>query len=135
MFSKFQSAYIEEQQNAFGYLAHRFALDMFNEVVPKSNDPSFLAETAIQVHQSLPKNAIWVLQGWLFHHTPDFWKPSQIKAFLQGPPIGSILVLDLFAETDPFYNKTASFYGQPFIWCMLGNFGGDTGWYGARVIK
>ena len=131
MFSKFQNVYIDEQQKAFGYKAARFALDMFNEVVPKSNDPQFLADTAVQVHQTLPHNSIWVLQGWLFHHTPDFWKAEQIKAFLQGPPIGSILVLDLFAETDPFYNKTESFYGQPFIWCMLGNFGGNTGWYGA----
>ena len=40
-------------------------------------------------------------------------------------------MLDLFAETDPFYNKTESFYGQPYLWCMLGNFGGNTGWYGA----
>ena len=71
------------------------------------------------------------MQGWLFHETRDFWQPEQIKAFLQGPPLGSILVLDLYAETDPFWNKTESFYGQPFIWCMLGNFGGNTGWFGA----
>ena len=39
-------------------------------------------------------------------------------------------MLDLYAEEQPFYEKTDSFYGQPYIWCFLGNFGGDTGWYG-----
>lgn len=67
MFVKLQDAYIEEQQAALGYKSYRFALDMFNEVVPKSNHPDFLAKTAVQVHGSLPKNSIWVLQGWLFH--------------------------------------------------------------------
>ena len=59
----------------------------------RSNEPKFLAETSSLVHKSLPEKSLWVLQGWLFHHTPDFWKPDQIKAFLQGAPIGNILVL------------------------------------------
>jgi len=68
-----------------------------------------------------------------------------------------MLILDLYSEVTPLFNQTESFYGQPFVWCMLGscfrafghierkrvidddssyktpqgNFGGDTGWYGA----
>ena len=64
-----------------------------------------------------------------------------------------MLILDLYSEVNPLFNQTESFYGQPFVWCMLGscfqdisfyqiwrkrvivktpqgNFGGDTGWYG-----
>lgn len=123
---------------------------MFNEVTPKSNDPSFLAKNSKSVYESLPPGATWVLQGWMFLDK-KFWQPAAMKAFLEGcnflylkifsylffdpiyktgPPIGKILVLDLFAEREPFWNQTDSFYGQPYIWCMLGNFGGDTGWYG-----
>ena len=105
--------------------------DMFNEVQPKSNDPKFLAETAKNVRNSLREDAVWVMQGWLFHETPQFWQPEQVKAFLQGVPIGELLVLDLYAENSPIFNVTDSFYGQPYIWCMLGNFGGNTGWFGA----
>ena len=43
---------------------------------------------------------------------------------------GGMIILDLFAEARPVYNATESFYGQPFIWCMLHNFGGNTGLYG-----
>ena len=89
-------------------------------------------------------------KAWLFQDK-DFWKPAQIKALLNGVPKGTMLILDLYSEVNPLFNQTESFYGQPFIWCMLGscfmissqkwrqrsrrktlkgNFGGDTGWYG-----
>ena len=41
-----------------------------------------------------------------------------------------MIVLDLYAEVDPVWQRTESFYGQPFIWCMLHNFGGNIGFYG-----
>lgn len=70
------------------------------------------------------------MQGWLFQHEPDFWLPDQVRALLQGVPLGRMLVLDLFAESKPVYSWTESFYGQPFIWCMLHNFGGNHGLFG-----
>lgn len=74
--------------------------------------------------------AIWLMQGWLFVNNPEFWKPPQIKALLNGVPQGRMIVLDLFAESMPVFNFTQSFYGQPFIWCMLHNFGGNSGLFG-----
>ena len=41
-----------------------------------------------------------------------------------------MIILDLFAEVQPIWKETESFYGQPFIWCMLHNFGGNLGLYG-----
>ena len=41
-----------------------------------------------------------------------------------------MVVLDLYAEISPVWMKTDSFYGQPFIWCMLHNFGGNIGMHG-----
>lgn len=70
------------------------------------------------------------MQGWLFFSDAAFWKPTQIQALLQGVPIGRMIVLDLFAETEPIFSYTESFYGQPFIWCMLHNFGGNSGFFG-----
>ena len=131
MFKQMQTSYTNHQMELFGYKPKYYALDMFNEVQPKSDNTSFLAQTALDVQTSLPEGSIWVMQGWLFHETPQFWQPAQVKAFLQGVPIGKMLILDLYAENSPIFNQTQSFYGQPFIWCMLGNFGGNTGWYGA----
>lgn len=74
--------------------------------------------------------AIWLMQGWLFFSDAAFWKPAQIKALLHGVPLGRMIILDLFAETEPIFANTESFYGQPFIWCMLHNFGGNSGFFG-----
>ena len=43
---------------------------------------------------------------------------------------GKMIVLDLYSEVSPQYTRLDSFYGQPFIWCMLHNFGGTVGMYG-----
>lgn len=42
-----------------------------------------------------------------------------------------MLVLDLQAEVDPQYTRLESFYGQPFVFCLLHNFGGTLGLNGA----
>lgn len=76
-------------------------------------------------------DAVWLLQGWLFQHQPQFWGPAQVTAVLGAVPRGRLLILDLFAESQPVYLRTASFHGQPFIWCMLHNFGGNHGLFGA----
>lgn len=47
-----------------------------------------------------------------------------------------MLILDLQSEQHPQYNRTNFFYGQPFIWCMLHNFGGTSGMHGSiRLIN
>ena len=104
-------------------------MDSFNEVTPQSNDPNFLAKTSKMQFSSLPSGSTWIMQGWLFLDT-HFWQPDQIKAYVQGVPVGKVVILDLFGEIKPLFAKTDSFYGQHFIWCYLGNFGGNTGWYG-----
>ncbi|CAL4129549.1 unnamed protein product, partial [Meganyctiphanes norvegica] len=45
--------------------------------------------------------------------------------------MGKMIVLDLGAEYKPMYLKFESFYGQPFIFCMLHNYGGVQGLFGA----
>ncbi|CAG5912406.1 unnamed protein product [Menidia menidia] len=79
---------------------------------------------------SVDSQAVWLMQGWLFFSDARFWRPPQIQALLHGVPLGRMIVLDLFAETEPIFSYTESFYGQPFIWCMLHNFGGNSGFYG-----
>ena len=129
MFSQLQRSYTTHQRMMFGFKPKYFALDSFNEVNPKSDDPIFLAKTSSMIYNSLPLDSTWIMQGWLFNDY-HFWKPEQIKAYVQGVPLGKVIILDLFAEIHPFFAKTESFYGQPFVWCYLGNFGGNTGWYG-----
>ena len=41
-----------------------------------------------------------------------------------------MIILDLNSEVSPVWSKTESYFGKPFIWCLLHNYGGTRGIYG-----
>ncbi|XP_040292442.1 alpha-N-acetylglucosaminidase [Bufo bufo] len=132
LFQKIGGLFMTEMIRKFG-TDHIYNADTFNEMTPSSSDPAYLSAISSVIFKSMVNvdpGAIWLMQGWLFVNNPSFWKPAQIRALLHGAPIGKIIVLDLFAETSSVYQLTESFFGQPFIWCMLHNFGGNHGLYG-----
>ncbi|KAM3823409.1 alpha-N-acetylglucosaminidase [Vipera latastei] len=132
MFQVIGTLFLKELIKEFG-TDHVYSADTFNEMRPLSSNTTYLSKVSAAVFRSMngvDPRAIWLMQGWLFQHQRDFWQPAQVKALLRGVPIGRMLVLDLFAESKPVYLWTESFYGQPFIWCMLHNFGGNHGLFG-----
>ena len=58
---------------------------------------------------------------------------GSLKTFLfycSAIPLGRILLLDLASELEPIYTRTQGYFGHPFLWCMIENFGGNTRMYG-----
>ncbi|XP_038160453.1 alpha-N-acetylglucosaminidase [Cyprinodon tularosa] len=132
LFLQIGALYLSQVVKTFG-TDHIYNTDTFNEMTPPSSDTNYLSAVSRSVFASMTAvdpDAIWLMQGWLFYSDPSFWKPPQIQALLHGVPLGRMIVLDLFAEADPVFTYTQSFYGQPFIWCMLHNFGGNNGFFG-----
>ncbi|KAK3591261.1 hypothetical protein CHS0354_010626 [Potamilus streckersoni] len=130
LFQKIGTMFIQEMKAEYG-VDHVYNADSFNELIPRSSDPDYIRSSGKAIYNAMVQadpQAIWLMQGWLFQS--PFWKPPQIEALLTSVPQGKMIVLDLFAEVLPVYNKTNSFYGQPFIWCMLHNFGGTMEFYG-----
>lgn len=132
LFQSIGTAFIKEMQSEFG-VDHVYNADSFNEMDPSSNDTDYIRSAGKAVYNAMvtadPK-AVWLMQGWLFLSGASFWQTAQTKALLTSVPQGRMIVLDLFSEVKPAYNFTESFYGQPFIWCMLHNFGGTMELYG-----
>lgn len=120
----------------YGGTNHIYFSDPFNEMHPRLADAKYLATASQGIYgtmKSVDDDAVWLLQGWMFVQN-QFWNDDFIKAFLTAVPKGRMLVLDLQSENYPQYNRTFSFYGQPFIWCMLHNFGGTLGMHGSVEI-
>lgn len=46
--------------------------------------------------------------------------------FLGAVPQDRLLMLDYFCEFTEIWKQTEKFHGQPYLWCYLGNFGGNT---------
>ena len=59
-----------------------------------------------------------------------FWTNERIQAFLSGIPNDKMIILDLNSEVSPIWSKTNSYFGKPFLWCLLHNYGGTRGIYG-----
>lgn len=112
---------------------HIYFSDPFNEVQPRLAEAEYLKDVSNSIYsamKSVDDKAIWLLQGWMLVKNP-LWTDHLIESFLTAVPKGRMLVLDLQSEQHPQYNRTNSFYGQPFVWCMLHNFGGTLGMHGS----
>ena len=125
MFDTIGEMFIREQAALYG-TNHLYSADTFNENDPPSTDSAYLAGMSRKVFESMraaDSEAVWVMQGWLFHHSDDFWGEPEIKALLGAVPNDGMIILDLWSERFPVWQRTEAYYGKPWIWCMLHNFG------------
>ncbi|KAF4587916.1 alpha-N-acetylglucosaminidase [Ophiocordyceps camponoti-floridani] len=136
VYAELQREFIRRQEEAYGNVSNVYTLDQFNEMVPPvgSDDEASLGRISRDTYASLTAAnpaAVWMMQGWLFTAHAAFWTPGRIEAYL-GAVEGedSLVVLDLFAESEPLWMRTRSFASRPWVWCMLHNFGGNMNLYG-----
>lgn len=133
LFQRVGTMFMRAMIDEYGGSNHIYFSDPFNEIQPRLAEAKYLSEAAAGIYDTMrlvDDQAVWLLQGWMFVKNP-FWNDDLLKAFLTAVPLGRMLVLDLQSEQYPQYERTNSFHGQPFIWCMLHNFGGTLGMHGS----
>ncbi|KAI0965505.1 glycoside hydrolase family 89 protein [Xylaria arbuscula] len=134
LFKELQVRFVSKQQSYYGNVTNFWTLDQFNENNPASGDLDYLESVSANTWDSLKAadpEAIWIMQGWLFSSNSAFWTNERIQAFLGGVTVDSdMLILDLFSESQPQWQRTNSFYGKPWVWCQLHDYGGNYGLYG-----
>ncbi|KAI1812548.1 glycoside hydrolase family 89 protein [Poronia punctata] len=134
LFEELQVRFVSKQKAYYGNVTDLWTLDQFNENNPASGDLGYLESVSKNTWKSLKAadpSAIWLMQGWLFSSNSAFWTNARVKAFLGGVTVDSdMLILDLFSESQPQWQRTSSFYGKPWIWCQLHDYGGNYGLYG-----
>ncbi|GLI80722.1 hypothetical protein PoHVEF18_009079 [Penicillium ochrochloron] len=133
-FAKLQSSFIRKHRAAYGNISHIYTLDQYNENSPYSGDLDYLRNVTLNTWKSLKQadpDAIWMMQGWLFYAQSAFWTEERIEAFLSGVEDNNdMLILDLFSESAPQWRRTRSYYGKPWLWCQVHDYGGSMGLYG-----
>ncbi|CAG9765501.1 unnamed protein product [Ceutorhynchus assimilis] len=136
LFQTVGKLFIEEQISEFG-TDHAYNCDSFNEMDPGNTDLTYLSNVGKGIYKAMtsadPK-AIWVLQGWMFY-SDAFWNDlNRAQSFLTSVPTGKMIVLDLQSEEFPQFTRLNQYFGQPYIWCMLHNFGGTLAMYGSAGV-
>ncbi len=128
LFSVIQKAYLEEQTRRYG-TDHIYGADPFNEIESPSWDPDYLATVSGTIYRTMCEvdpQAQWLQMTWLFYFDSGHWTGPRINAFVNGVPRNRMVLLDYFAENVELWKRTEHYYGQPYLWCYLGNFGGNT---------
>ncbi|CAK9295505.1 unnamed protein product [Gordionus sp. m RMFG-2023] len=132
LYHKINYIYIQTLKKNYGNYHHIYNIDPFNELKRTFKNKEEVANFSRSIYNSLAKideQAYWLLQSWTFYDIKT-WSPEYIKAFLTAVHKGKMIILDLAGDMMPLYSLTDSFYGQPFIWCVLHNFGGTSGMQG-----
>lgn len=128
LYAEIQKDFLTVQTDMFG-TDHIYGVDPFNEIDAPSWDPQTLASMSAHIYESMTAvdpDAVWLQMGWLFYADPYHWTQENIEAFLRAVPQDKMILLDYYCEFIEIWKQTREFYGQPYIWCYLGNFGGNT---------
>ena len=128
LYAEIQKDFLTVQTEMFG-TDHIYGVDPFNEIDAPSWDPQTLASMSAHIYESMTAvdpEAVWLQMGWLFYADPIHWNQENIEAFLRAVPQDKMILLDYYCEFIEIWKQTKEFYGQPYIWCYLGNFGGNT---------
>ena len=128
LYAKIQKMFLEEQTRMFG-TDHIYGIDPFNEMDPPSFEPEYLNKISRHIYSSLtavdPK-AEWLQMGWFLYYQRKDYTPERARAMLTGVPKGKMTMLDYYCEYKEMWRDLDGFFGQPYIWCYLGNFGGNS---------
>lgn len=128
LFDTIQRRFIDEQARTFG-TDHIYGLDPFNEIEVPSWEEEYLHNASARICRSLRNadpDALWLQMSWMFHYMRREWTPERIEAFLTGVSPERLVLLDYYCDFKEMWKETEQFHGRPFIWCYLGNFGGNS---------
>lgn len=128
LYLQVQKTYLAIQDSLFG-TDHIYGIDPFNEQESPDWSEEFLHNASAGIFNTLraadPK-AQWLQMTWNFYNDAKNWTKPRMKAFLEGVEGDDLLLLDYFCDRAEIWRRNDSYFGKPFIWCYLGNFGGNT---------
>lgn len=128
LYALIQKEYLTEQSRLYG-TNHIYGIDPFNEIDPPSWSADSLGMMAKHIYESVAvvdPEAIWLQMTWLFYADAGHWTAPRIKSYLSSVPQDKLILLDYFCEYTEIWKQTDSYFGQAYIWCYLGNFGGNS---------
>ena len=126
-FKKIQVKFLQEQQKEYG-ASRYYATDPFNEISPPSWKPAYLADVSRAIYSGMTQvdpDAVWLQMAWTFQDRKH-WTDDRLSAMIDAVPGGRMMLLDYDCENREVFRETKDFYGAPFFWDYLGNFGGNT---------
>ncbi|MBK7710928.1 MAG: alpha-N-acetylglucosaminidase [Bacteroidales bacterium] len=133
LFTQISKDFITEQTKEYG-TDHLYAIDQFIEMEPTSRDTVYLKNMSREIFSSIDQadpEGKWVIQTWPFK-TPEYWNKERTKAYFGGVPDNRMIALELMGESWKYtgWYKHEGWYGKPWIWSVISNFGDNVSMFG-----
>jgi len=115
---------------------YNVAIEDRNSSKPFSYQDGFSHSSAVYKSlKAVDSDAFWLYQGWIWRDW-DKDRFDYMKGFIQGVENHRLVILDMFDEVSPEWDKFDDFgyFDNPFIWSTLHNFGGNTGIWGSLAL-
>lgn len=128
LYAEIQKRFIDTQTRLYGS-DHIYGIDPFNEVDSPDWSEGFLNNASRGIFTTLraaDPQARWLQMTWNFYYDRKHWTKPRMKAFLEGVEGDNMLLLDYFCDNIEIWRRNDRYFGKPYIWCYLGNFGGNT---------
>lgn len=128
LYAKIQKLFIAEQTKAYG-TDHIYGIDPFNELDSPDWSEEYLAKVSKMIYKSLTdadSEAEWLQMTWTFYNERDKWTKPRVKAFLDAVPKDKLINLDYYCDYKELWPDLDGYFGGRYLWCYLGNFGGNT---------
>lgn len=145
LFSEISESFIYEWEKEFGKCDY-YLVDSFNEMdipFPEKGNPERYEMAALygeKVYNSIKranKNAVWVMQGWMFGYQRHIWDYETLGALVSRVPDDKMLLLDLavdynkhFWHSEVNWDFYKGFYNKQWVYSVIPNMGGKTGMTG-----
>ncbi|MDC1106867.1 alpha-N-acetylglucosaminidase [Prolixibacteraceae bacterium] len=125
LFMKVSKIYYEELEKLYGDIEF-FSGDPFHEGgSSKGIDLPKAGINLVSAMNSSFPNSQWVFQGW--GHNPN-------HKLIKDIPSDKIIILDLDCDNRPQWEDRNGWSGNPWIWSMITNFGGNVGMFGRMDV-
>lgn len=128
LYAEIQKKFLETQTKLYG-TDHIYGIDPFNEVDSPDWSEDFLKDVSKGIFatlQAADPQAKWLQMTWNFYHDRKKWTKPRIKAYLEGVEGDDLILLDYYCDNVEIWRRSDSYFGKPYVWCYLGNFGGNT---------
>ena len=145
LFSEISEAFIHEWEKEFGKCGY-YLVDSFNEMdipFPEKGKPAryeMAADYGEKVYQSIRKankEAVWVMQGWMFGYQRHIWDVETLGALVSRVPDQKLMLLDLavdynkhFWHSEVNWEYYHGFFNKQWVYSVIPNMGGKTGMTG-----
>lgn len=145
LFSKISEMFIREWEKEFGKCEY-YLVDSFNEMeipFPEKDNPeqykmaATYGETVYKGIKAANKDAVWVMQGWMFGYQRHIWDYKTLGALVSRVPDHKMLLLDLavdynkhFWHSEVNWEYYKGFYNKLWVYSVIPNMGGKVGMTG-----